>query len=68
MSSRNPITVVINRPHGDPVRLRHKGKPSMHEDGSVVLTCIDERQRKYWLSVKPDMLRMMLDVAHAGLT
>jgi hypothetical protein len=60
---RNPITIVINRPHGDPIRLRVKGAPTMMEDGSVNVTCKDERNRKYWVGINPDMLRMMMDVA-----
>lgn len=62
---KNPITIVINRPHGDPVRLRVKGKPHMLEDGSVGVTCKDERNRTVWIGINPDMLRMMADVALA---
>ena len=60
MTEKNPITIVINRPHGDPVRLRARGKPMLMEDGSIALTCADERNRKYWISIKPETLTMML--------
>jgi hypothetical protein len=58
---KNPVTIVINRPHGDPIHLRIKGKPTMMEDGSVSITCKDERNRKFWISITPDVIKMMMD-------
>jgi hypothetical protein len=62
----NPISIVINRPHGDPVRLRVKGSPTVMEDDSICVTCKDERNRTFWVSITPMMVRRMLQAGEAG--
>ena len=59
MNAPNPIGIVINRPKGDPKRLRHKGRPTIMEDGSVCITCKDEQHHKHWVSFTPAMIEML---------
>ena len=58
---RNPIAIVINRPYGDPVRLRLKGAPMLMDDGSVNVACLDEHNHTFWIGINPDTLRSMLE-------
>jgi hypothetical protein len=58
----NPVSVVINRPKLDPIRLRHKGTPEMMEDGNVSQKFMDEKGRVFWLSISQEMLKTLQGV------
>jgi hypothetical protein len=53
-------TISINRPHGDPVHLKAKGQPTLHEDGSVVGRFKNDRGHTYWIGISADTLREMV--------
>lgn len=59
---KNPVQLVINRPHGDPVRLRLKGKPEINEAGGVGLTCRDERNRVFWINLDIALVKQMAEL------
>jgi hypothetical protein len=58
-ATRNPVRLVINRPHGEPSRLRLKGKPAINEAGGIGLSCKDEKNRQFWLEFDAELVKQM---------
>lgn len=66
MTPRKPTSIVINRPYGEPIHLRVKGSPHVMDDGSIGVTCKDEKNRRVWVGITRDMLNQMKEIADAN--